>query len=49
MEDAIDLDSEPEQILKRLEVDIARPCLDGPRDDKVDEPDDRPSEAMSRR
>ena len=42
MEDAIDSIANPEQILKGLEVDIACPRLDGPRDDEVDEPDDRP-------
>ena len=42
MEDAIDSISNPEQVFKGLEVDVARPRLDRPGDDEVDEPDDRP-------
>ena len=42
VEDAIDSIANPEQVLKGLEVDIACPRLDRPRDDEVDEPDDRP-------
>ena len=42
MEDAINSVANPEQILKGLKVDVARPRLDGPGDDEVDEPDDRP-------